>query len=324
MSPIELETIKIRLEGVRLAIGRCRFAFFVSMIASVAILVTVWNAYMSADSDFARQPYWSHDRQFTPELQKQRLESLSTTRQLSPEKMTEVTDQVQQEIVAEWVKNQVISIGLLGIRVSVGDLSIIGSLGLLITAILWFYSVRSENLSIGNLLKHAYKFKDWDERYYVFQGISPHLIFVDLGHTNKPIMDFHKRQPLSEQTRLLPLKVQLLMILPALTILMIVAADIWTVFRAPNPFRPSGLPLWQILDGPVLLRLLSSDAFAAVLFVVTLVMCSNIIRYAKATGHLIEQFRTHLLETCDSTGKLKLSDSEGEPEAGAAVPEPAG
>src|SRR5687768_9385260 len=97
LSPIELETIKIRLEGVRLAIGRCRFAFFVSMIASVAILVTVWNAYMSPDSDFARQPYWSHDRQFTPELQKQRLESLSTTRQLSPEKMTEVTDQVQQE-----------------------------------------------------------------------------------------------------------------------------------------------------------------------------------------------------------------------------------
>src|SRR5713226_3428072 len=173
MKDIELETIKLRLEGVRLAIARCRFAFLVSMIASIAIIATVWNAYMSSDSGFARQPYWSQDKQFTPEMQKQRSESVSEARkvQLPPEKITDVTDQVQREILSEWVKNQVISVGLLGIRVSVEDFSILGSLGLLITTMLLFYSVRSENLSIGNLLKHAYNFKGWDDRYLVFQGI---------------------------------------------------------------------------------------------------------------------------------------------------------
>src|SRR5713226_1567223 len=99
MKDIELETIKLRLEGIRLAIGRCRFAFLVTMIASIAIIATVWNAYMSSHSGFARQPYWSQDKQFTPEMQKSRLDSLSEARklQLSPEKMTDVTDQVQRE-----------------------------------------------------------------------------------------------------------------------------------------------------------------------------------------------------------------------------------
>jgi len=310
MTPIELETIKLRIDGVRLAIGRCRFAFFVSMIASVAILVTVWNAYMSPDAEFARQPYWSHDRQFTAEMQKQRLENLNDGRKLPPDKMTAVTDQVQQEIVSEWVKNQVISVGLLGIRVSVEDFSILGSLGLLITATLWFYTVRSENLSIGNLLKHAYRFNEWDDRYFVFQGVVPHLIFFDLGHSNTPISSFEKREGLSEKTRLVPLKVQLLLILPALTILIIVMADLWTVFRAPNPFRPSGLPLWKILDTQVLTWLLVRDGIALVLFLAALIMCREILTYAKASGQLIERFRTHLIETCQTTGKLNLADSE--------------
>src|SRR5436853_2620241 len=101
MKKIELETIKLRFDGVRQAIGRSRFTFLVSIIASVAILVTVWNARMSPDAGYARQPYWSYDRRFTPDAKP------VGGRQLAPEKMTEVTDQVQQQVVSEWVKNQI-------------------------------------------------------------------------------------------------------------------------------------------------------------------------------------------------------------------------
>ena len=48
MKDIELETIKLRLDGVKLAIARCRFAFLVAMIASIAIIATVWNAPMNS------------------------------------------------------------------------------------------------------------------------------------------------------------------------------------------------------------------------------------------------------------------------------------
>jgi hypothetical protein len=308
MRPIELETIKIRLEGVRLAIGRCRFAFFVSMIASVAIIVTVWNAYMSPDAEFALQPHWSHDKQFTAEMLKSRLDNPTDARKLSPDKVTEVTDQVQQEIVSEWVKNQVVSVGLLGIRVSVEDFSVLGSLGLLVTAMLLFYCVRSENISIGNLLKHAPKFKEWDDRYLVYQGIVPHLIFLDLGHSNKPIEEFENPDSLSPKVRIVPFKIKILLMLPAFTILLIVIADLWTLFRAPNPFRPSGLPLWRILDKHELQWLVTTDAFALLFFLFALIMCIKILKYATASGQLIEKFRTHLLVTCDTTGPRTLAN----------------
>ncbi len=322
MKDIELETIKLRLEGVRLAIARCRFAFLVSMIASIAIIATVWNAYMSSDSGFARQPYWSQDKQFTPEMQKQRSESVSEARkvQLPPEKITDVTDQVQREILSEWVKNQVISVGLLGIRVSVEDFSILGSMGLLITTMFMFYSIRNENIGMGNLLKHAFKFSDWDDRYLVYQGIVPHLIFLDLGDLHKPIDDFEEPADIRKMP-LVPLRIKVLLWLPALTIFLIVAADIWTLYFAANPFRPSGLPLRSILDQHDLNVRLAYDGIALLLGLWATVMCSEIVRYATASGRLIKKFRTHLLETCRPIGggPRKLSN-EPAPKSGEPVP----
>jgi len=162
---------------------------------------------------------------------------------------------------------------------------------------LLFYSVRSENLSIGNLLKHAYNFKGWDDRYLVFQGIVPHLIFLDLGHSNKPITDFEKPEDLSPNARIVPRKIKILLLLPAITILIIVLADIWTLFRAPNPFRPSGQSLWKILDTHQLTWLLVTDGFALLFFVIALVMSIRILVYTNASGQLIEKFRTELLHS---------------------------
>ena len=323
MKSIELETIKIRLEGVRLAIARCRFAFLVSMVASVAIIVTVWNAYMSPESGYALQPQWSHDRQFTPEMQQQRLDSSLAGRKLSPEKVTEVTDQVQQEIVAEWIKNQVISVGLLGIRISVEDFSVLGSLGLLISAMMLFYTVRSENLCIGNLLKHAHKFPEWDDRYLVFQGVIPYLIFFDMGHMKKPIHDFEKPNDLSRPVRLIPPNITILLLLPAITILIVVAADLWTLFRAPTPFRPSGLPLWIILERHELLWRLGFDGIAFIFFVWTLILCCGILNYANATGKLMAKFRTNLLRSCPSGPRELKNDDAPQLAHATGVPQPA-
>lgn len=295
MTDIELETIKLRLEGVRQAIARSRYTFLVSIIACVAILVTVWNAYMSPDSEFALQPHWSHDKQFGPAMQKQRLADLEQ-RNVPAEKITEVTDHVQKEIVSEWVKNQVISVGLLGIRISVADFSVLGSLSLFIASIWLFFSVRTENLSIGNLLKHAYQFPEWNDRYLVYQGIVNHVVFLALGRGDQPITDFTTND--SEGGSNVPLMrslVKLLILLPAITIFLVVVADVWTLFRSPSPFRPSSVPLWGILDRADVLWLLGTDGFALVLFLATVVIGVRILRFASASGRLLDGFRTHLL-----------------------------
>jgi hypothetical protein len=297
MTDIELETIKLRLEGARQAIARSRYTFLVSIIACVAILVTVWNAYMSPDSEFALQPHWSHDKQFSPDMQKERLADLEQ-RHIPADKVTEVTDHVQQEIVSEWVKNQVISVGLLGIRISVGDFSVLGSLSLLIASIWFFFSIRAENLSIGNLLKHAYKFPDWDDRYLVYQGIVNHVVFLAMGRGDRPISDFRTED--IEGGSSVPLMrglVKLLILLPAITIFLVVAADLWTLFRSPSPFRPSSVPLWKVLDSSDVWWLLGTDGFALLLFLATVVISVKILKFAGASGELLGGFRTHLISS---------------------------
>ena len=95
---INLKTVDLRLSSVREALQRSRFVFLVMTIASSAILFTLWNDRFSRDKDLA----------FT-----------------SPSYSDTVIDQThpapihvygRQQLVAEWYKNRIIQIGLLGIR----------------------------------------------------------------------------------------------------------------------------------------------------------------------------------------------------------------
>jgi hypothetical protein len=287
---IEFETIKLRLEGTKAAVARFRFAFLVSMIASGAILVTAWNAYLSPESKFALQPNLRQDKQFTPEM-----EMPDDARKLSPENTPEA-NQVQREIISEWVKNRAISVSLLGVRVSVEDFPVLGSLGLLIIVVWLSYSIKIENINIGNLLKHAYGFPNWEDRYFVFEGLTAYLM-VDLGHSNKPIESFEQPTNLSSRRRLVPPLTELLLLLPALTIMLIIAADIWTLFFAVSPFYPSAVTLWRILDAHERISRIAIDSFACFVFLPTARLCFRVRRYEKATGKLVVNFRNHLLET---------------------------
>jgi hypothetical protein len=288
MKDIEKETIKLRLEGVRQAIARSRFTLLVSIIASVAILVTVWNARMSPDAGFARQPYWSYDKVFNPELQKR-------------EKITEVTDQVQQQIVSEWVKNQIVSVGLLGIRISVADFSILGSLSLLITSLWLFISFRSENLAIGNLLTHAHQFPDWDDRYFVYQGVVNYVLFSDRGRGDKPIESFKTVEtPKKVNVPIVGYALTFLVYLAPITILAIFAADLYIFLRGPSYFIPSHMPLWKVLSRGEMVWMLAGDAFALLLTFAGFYICRQTLKFARANDLLLGDFQEQLRNSCDS------------------------
>jgi len=305
MSNIELLTIQLRLEGVRQAIARARFTFVVSIVASVAIFITTWNAYVSQDREFAMQPHWSHDNQFTPEMQKKRLEEdAADQRNIKPGEVTQVTDYAQQQLVSEWVKNQVISVGLLGIRVSVGDLPELGSLTIFIMAVWLFYSVNREKRAVGTLLHHAEKFDSWDERYMVFQGIINHLIFIDFKQDNRSYSDSAAlaeediRQPTT-----VSFLVKLLFLIPPLSVFFTIVMDVLTLRYFHAPFRPSQLPLWSILDVSDLRQIAMLDGSAFILLGVTAWLWAKIVRYTEATGRSLDIFRLRLLHDWEQINK---------------------
>src|ERR1051326_7165944 len=297
MTNIELLTVQLRLEGVRQAISRARFTFVVSVVASVAIFVTTWNAYVSQDREFALQTHWSHDRQFTPPMQQKRLEEdTSDLRSPALAGATQVTDYAQQQLVSEWVKNQVISVGLLGIRVSVGDLPELGSLTIFIMAVWLFYSVNREKRAIGTLLDHAGKFDSWDERYMVYEGIVNHLIFIDFKQDNRSYSDLagQAEEDIRQPTTVSRL-VKLLFILPPLSVLFAIVMDVLTLRYFDAPFRPSHLPLWNILEWSDLLQVAALDGVAIILLVVTTWLWARIIRYTEEMGQRLNMFRLRLL-----------------------------
>jgi hypothetical protein len=292
MEPIELETVKLRFDGVRQAISRSRFTLLVSIITSVAILVTVWNARMSPDSGLARQPYWSYDKSLQSQLGARPLD-----KPVSP-----VTDQIQQQVVSEWIKNQIVSVGLLGIRISVADFSVLGSLSLLIASLWLFFSLRTENLCIGNLLTHAFKFSNWDDRYYVYQGIANYVVFSDSGRGDKPIQTFRKVEPPDTfKVRFVRPAVRFLIYLSPITILVIVAADIYVFCRGLSYFVPSQVPLWKVLDKSDMFWLLTGDVFALVLAFGAFYICAQVLKFADANSQLLLEFRNHLIKSCPST-----------------------
>src|SRR6266404_3281161 len=107
----ELAVVKIRVKGCIEAVKRARLAFLASTIASLAVFITEWNAYLSW---YRRFPLKEH----LPE--------------------NEVTREAFKYVLQEFVESRVITISLLGIRVGVSDMAVLGSLTLLV------FSIRSE------------------------------------------------------------------------------------------------------------------------------------------------------------------------------------
>ncbi|HEV7858467.1 MAG TPA: hypothetical protein VGO91_07545 [Pyrinomonadaceae bacterium] len=299
MEKTELLTIQLRLEGIRHAITRARFTLLISVIASIAILVTVWNAYLSDVSHFATQHYWSEDPKFTRSSQEQRREEIACATIAGENDIktaTPVTDYVQQQIVAEWIKNQVISISLLGIRVSAGDLAVIGSISLFIISIWLFSSMRRENRAVGTLILYANKFQDWNLKYMVYQGIAHYLVLIDFRHGDKPISDFEHAD--DEEIYHVPFirgMVKLLFLLPSIAILFVITMDVWTLFRKASPFRPSAVRVWDALEPSDAYWLVGYDGLALCLFVLTTLYCVKMLKFANATGKILDTFRRQLL-----------------------------
>lgn len=298
MNDTELKTIQLRLEAIRHAITRSRFTLVISLIASIAVFVTTWNSYYSPDKGFVMQDYWSQDGAFPPGAQQARKEGIAKESITPPDDLTEVTDYAQQRLVSEWVTNQVISIGLLGIRISVSDLSIIGSAGLFIITVWLFLSIRRENRAIGTLLKHAYRIKDWDVQYMVYQGIVHYLVLIDFGRGDKPIDSFEEEQ--SKEIYHLPFLrsvVKCLFFLAPLSILFIIWTDYASLFRAAAPFRPSHSHLSNIIEWSEIKWLMWRDVFAFFLFLATAWISFKTIKFVTATGEVVNKFRVMLLET---------------------------
>lgn len=260
-------TIQLRLEAVKDANKRARLAFLASIIASLGILITVWNAYGS----------WNR---FIPFLKDGTFAS------------SEVTRWAQKELLSEWVKNHTISVGILGIRVSIFDAALLGSVSIFIISIWFFYSLRRANRTIGSLLRDT-KNEPQDFVNMIYHGVINNLIFAETGHGDMPIDNLEVIESSPQGTPFVRLAYQALFFLPGLSILSIVVGDMLSLLVLAAPFR-QGTPvlLHHILYAPASdwAKLIIMELIAVFLTVETFRLCWKCLQFEKATGKLLKQF----------------------------------
>ena len=214
------DVIKASVSHVNEAGKRSRLAFLACTTASLMVFAVIYNTYFSW---YGTVFSW-----------------YSTT----GSKATPVCD-VAKDLVAQWLKTQWITVGLLGIQVGVADLSIVGAMALVITATWLFFAVRREHHSAIGLLNETIG-AEAEAKRFVFFGIISGLVFVTTSEDDAPrrLGEFPKQAAPFWPARV---ALRLLIFLPFICTLLMAGIDTYSLFQ-PATFRCSTDALWTALQ----------------------------------------------------------------------------
>jgi len=270
---IKTATLQLRLEAVRESVSRARSAFIVATVASLLIIFPAWNAYLSWYRVFVmREQLYAHGG-------------------VNP------VDEAQKQVVAEWVKNQTITAGILGVRVGISDAAVVGALSLYIVAIWLLFSLRRANRTIGYLLQDVMN-EPYETKQWIFHGIAARLVFSDIGRGDQPVRHLNEK-PAAKNFLFVRRVLKALFFLPAATIFFVIILDTLSIFFLPSPFRPGHAPLYFVIqDSPdrisVWTKVIGWEILALILGFLTARLCLKGIEFESATEEVLKEFSTHL------------------------------
>jgi len=261
LSGEEFAVLQFRIQGSAEAVKRSRLALLVSTIASLAIFITEWNAYLS----------WYRHFPLAESFPK-----------------NEVTHEAFRNALQQFVESRVITVSLLGIRVGVSDMAVLGSLTLFVCSIWLFLSVRRHNHLVGSLLGDT-KDLPLPVRKLVFYGVSAYLLFTTMTQYDAVISTLDEdRSP--GGTRLSRLVIALFY-LPVVVIAITILADFLSVFFfnavLSFPHQPLG---FASLDLTRKIQFIAMEVIALAIGIPTLFLCRRIIGFERSTANVLREY----------------------------------
>jgi hypothetical protein len=275
LKDIKATTLQLRLEAVRESVNRARSAFIIATVTSLLIIMPAWNAYLSWYRVFAMrvEPY--------------------------AQSGTSVVDEAQKQVVAEWVKNQTITTGILGIRVGISDAAVVGALGLYVVSIWLYFSLRRANRTIGYLLQDVMN-ESYEVQQMIFHGIAARLVFSDIGRGDQPVR-YLNQQPVAKNFLFVRRVVKGLFFLPAATIFFIVSMDLLSIFLLRAPFRPGHPILYTAIQSQsypdrlaTWIQIIGWESLALLLGFLTARLCFRGVEFETATEDILKEYSHHL------------------------------
>src|SRR5215831_7479571 len=206
------DSISARLEGAREAQRQTRFTLGMMAVISMMMLILSYNAYLSFDSKWILSRALKRDSPF-----------------FSVDGAETVADLLTNQAIQDWASSRNATIELLGIRVSVDDVPVLGTISLFVFSLWLLLVTRRENHTIGSLLRDTDTSRDDEsdrdpavserqiaysngQRWLIFHTIAANNLFVTFRSFNvaysvvtrckpPPEHEYKKHEGDFEQTR---------------------------------------------------------------------------------------------------------------------------
>ena len=186
------ESIAARLEGAKASQAQIRFTMGVMAIISMMMLIAAYNAYLSYDYGWILK---EKDRQFVTK---------------------DVPGILAEQALKDWAASRIVQISLLGIRVSIDDVAVLGSACLFVLSLWLVLVARRENHTIGLLLQDTDTPRPYDNRdssvesrsqvnssgrrWLIFHTIISNSLFVTVDHSLATVHSLSNLKPMKAGT----------------------------------------------------------------------------------------------------------------------------
>lgn len=249
------EKYKAMLEAGGHAINRARYVFIAINVAGIFILIGLFNATFP----WLRNSIVRAKVQIPP-----------------PDHLPHIEKTVYEDL---WT----MTAPLLGVKISVFDIAVIGSAALFVLAVWQYYCVRRENTIVYKISKEAsdaIKNGDIDAASYLYHGIVHHFVF-----TTK-LSDF---TPAGQTPRPAPTGVvRALIFMPAWIPLLIILSELFTIFIPTTLALDPTTMLWYKFNIFEKIEEIFRILIAGGLGAWSMALCSQTLRYDMATRTALE------------------------------------
>jgi hypothetical protein len=255
VSEFSLPKLQVLLEAGEAAVQRTRFVFLAISVAGALILSAQFNVTVPWIRNVVLRPNVS-------ESLKDRVEDF------------------------RWKDLYVVSVPLVGMKFSAFDLGVVGSTGLAVLSVWFFYCARRENHVVDTIVREASSGAagtDLERVSYLYYGIAHYLVFLTI--TKSPTWRGKLPQFLAG------LAVKTLEFIPVWVPLCVLTVDIWSL-RAPHK---SGIhptrPLWNEIPGEHS-EVIARSVFLLIMVTFSLVQCLGATEFASDTRRALNRLRT--------------------------------
>jgi hypothetical protein len=255
------ETIEQWLLIAMEAQARARVALFIASLISAAILLAEWNSYMSWDRQWA---------------------------EIKSEPVPWGQKQLLDQQIRSWLETNAVNLAVVGLRVSVSDAAVIGSITLLMASFYVCMTAKRENAEIGMLLRAVIGYDD-DIKARVLTRIRATAVF-SLGYDQGAIVDSLSGHVSTAKMPSAKYMHMLFTYLPAIAISIIVISDLYYASLYQSPWTGSQRPSFRHLSLLYRGQLIAMDVLAVALGAWVLHLCRRAQRYQRATSSVVEQF----------------------------------